>query len=148
MTYIYMLYIHWKAAPVIFIFRSRNHCPHLIITAFVIIFSPENYITPPTCFASFGKITASVDATEGGTVDTEIRRFLKVLSEPATFRINNNNSTQRRAKARKRERDRGREEKRKRAGYNLTASEGWGQLLRPDTNYTSFLCHFNIATRH
>lgn len=47
---------------------------------------------------------ASVDATEGGTVDTEMRRFLKVLSEPATFRINNNNSTQRRAKARKRER--------------------------------------------
>lgn len=123
-----------------------NHCLHLIITAFVIIFSPR-IASPPTCFASFGKIPASVDATEGGTVDTEIRRFLKVLSEPATFRINNNNSIQRWAKARKRERERG-EEKRKRAGYNLAASEGWGQLLRPDTNYTSFLCHFNIATRH
>lgn len=46
-----------------------------------------------------------VDATEGGAVDTEMRRFLKVLSEPATFHINNNNSTRR--QARKRERKRG-----------------------------------------
>lgn len=70
---------------------------------------------------------ASVDATEGGTVDTEMRRFLKVLSEPATFRINNNNSTQRRAKARKRERgeaEEEEEEKSKRAGCNLAASKG------------------------
>lgn len=103
------------------VFASRlviirfNHCSHLTTTAFAIIFSRELHHPPPTCFSSFGKIPASVDATEGGTVDTEMRRFLKVLSEPATFRINNNNSTQRRAKARKREREGRRRRRRRKA---------------------------------
>lgn len=81
-----------------------------------------------------------LDTTEGGAVDTEMLRFLRVLSELATFHINNNNGAQVEQK-----KERG---KRREAGCNLAVGEGWGQLLRPDTNYTSFLCHFNIATRH
>lgn len=94
-----------------FAFNNKNICKNF----------SQRIAPSPTCLSSFGKIPTSVDAAEGGTVDTEIRRFLKVLSEPATFHINNNNSTQRRAKARKRE---GRGEEERRGGCNQAASEG------------------------
>ena len=60
-----------------------------------------------------------VDTAEGGAVDTEMLRFFKVLSELATFYINNNNST-RVGQERKREREREKEKRRGReAGCNL-----------------------------
>lgn len=80
--------------------------------------------------ATFGGVSLSSSLGEfpsstrprGGAVDTEIRRFLRVLSEPATFHINNNNSTQRsERKAEGRENGRWGE---RGTGCNLTAAEG------------------------
>lgn len=62
-------------------------------------------------------------------LDIEIQIFLWILSALATFEINNNNS-------------------RRRIKGGGGCVSRLRQVLKPDTNYSSFLCHFNIATRH
>lgn len=44
---------------------------------------------------SFSSKIFLANATKDGTVDTEMRRFLRILSDTATFHIDNNNNTQR-----------------------------------------------------
>lgn len=67
----HLVYYHWR-----FTFIAATTM--IVITW---IFLSWRIARDLACFSSSGRISTSVDATEDGAVDTEMRRFLRVLSE-------------------------------------------------------------------